>query len=48
VLDPFAGSGTTGQVALELGLNAVLIEPSLMAKEALADRLYAVNMALPL
>jgi len=48
VLDPFAGSGTTGQVALELGLNAVLIEPSAMAKDALADRLHAVNMALPL
>lgn len=26
VLDPFAGSGTTGQVANELGRNAVLIE----------------------
>lgn len=26
VLDPFAGSGTTGQVALELGRNATLIE----------------------
>ncbi len=26
VLDPFAGSGTTGMVALELGRNAVLIE----------------------
>ena len=26
VLDPFAGSGTTGQVALELGRGAVLIE----------------------
>lgn len=26
VLDPFAGSGTTGQVALELGRKAVLIE----------------------
>jgi DNA modification methylase len=26
VLDPFAGSGTTGQVALELGRSAVLIE----------------------
>lgn len=26
VLDPFAGSGTTGQVALELGRSAVLVE----------------------
>jgi len=26
VCDPFAGSGTTGQVALELGRNAILIE----------------------
>jgi site-specific DNA-methyltransferase (cytosine-N4-specific) len=26
VLDPFAGSGTVGQVALELGRRAVLIE----------------------
>jgi DNA modification methylase len=26
VLDPFAGSGTTGAVALELGRNAILIE----------------------
>lgn len=26
VLDPFAGSGTSGQVALELGRKALLIE----------------------
>src|SRR5579862_6315545 len=26
VLDPFAGSGTTGQVALELERNSVLVE----------------------
>ena len=26
VLDPFAGSGTTGQAALELGFRAILVE----------------------
>jgi DNA modification methylase len=26
VLDPFGGSGTTGQVALELGRSAILLE----------------------
>ena len=39
VLDPFAGSGTTGEVARDLGLNAVLIESSPLAHEALADRI---------
>jgi len=43
VLDPFAGSGTTGEVAVELGLNAILIEPSTSGKEALLDRLHNVN-----
>jgi DNA modification methylase len=48
ILDPFAGSGTTGEVALDLGLNAVLIESSEFARNALNDRLQGLNMALPL
>jgi|SRR5579872_2578409 len=39
VIDPFAGSGTTGEVALDLGLRATLIEPSPQCRTALADRL---------
>jgi site-specific DNA-methyltransferase (cytosine-N4-specific) len=43
VLDPFAGSGTTGEVALDLGLKAILIEPSMTGREALKDRLHSLN-----
>lgn len=43
VLDPFAGSGTTGEVALELGRKAILIESSAFGQAALADRLQALN-----
>ena len=43
VLDPFAGSGTTGEVALDLGLKAILIEPSSAYREALTDRLKTLN-----
>lgn len=38
VLDPFAGSGTTGEVAFQLGLNSILIEPSTSARNALSQR----------
>jgi DNA modification methylase len=48
VLDPFAGSGTTGEVAHDLGLNAILMESSEQGKEALADRLQKLNGHLPL
>jgi DNA modification methylase len=47
VLDPFAGSGTTGEVALELGLKAILIEPSSVYRQALADRLDTLSGQLP-
>jgi DNA modification methylase len=46
ILDPFAGSGTTGEVALDLGLKAILIESSPLALEALTDRLQALNRSL--
>jgi DNA modification methylase len=39
VLDPFAGSATTAEVALSMGLNAVVIESSDTALEALRDRM---------
>lgn len=43
ILDPFAGSGTTGEVAHELGLNAILIEPSEVARQASKSRLNSLN-----
>jgi DNA modification methylase len=43
ILDPFAGSGTTGEVALEMGRKPVLIENSDQCQEAMAARLRAVN-----
>ena len=39
VLDPFAGSGTTGEVAVSMGLKAILIESSQTALRALKDRI---------
>jgi site-specific DNA-methyltransferase (cytosine-N4-specific) len=48
VLDPFAGSGTTGEVAVELGRKAILIESSGLGQEAMSDRLQALNGSLAL
>ena len=39
VLDPFAGSGTTGEVALDLGLKAILIESSPTAQRCVKERM---------
>jgi DNA modification methylase len=39
VLDPFAGSGTTGEVAFKMGRKAILIESSSVCRTALADRI---------
>lgn len=38
VLDPFAGSGTTGKVAIELGRRAILIEPKAEYVEMIKKR----------
>lgn len=46
VLDPFAGSGTTGEVALDLGLKAILVEASGVGREALTSRLRTLNGSL--
>jgi len=40
VLDPFAGSGTVGQVALELGRRAILIELNPAYIELAEDRTF--------
>jgi adenine specific DNA methylase Mod len=38
VLDPFAGSGTTGEVAADMARRAILIESSAAGQVALTDR----------
>lgn len=38
ILDPFAGSGTTGEMAVEMGRKAILIESSAVCQTALKDR----------
>jgi site-specific DNA-methyltransferase (cytosine-N4-specific) len=43
ILDPFAGSGTTGEVAASMGMRAVLIESSKTAQAALLDRIKKVT-----
>lgn len=46
VLDPFAGSGTTGKVAIELGRKAILIEPKAEYVEMI-ERRCKTNIGLP-
>jgi site-specific DNA-methyltransferase (cytosine-N4-specific) len=43
VLDPFAGSGTTGEVAAEMGRKAILIESSPVCQDAMKDRVSQIN-----
>ncbi|HEX5704917.1 MAG TPA: site-specific DNA-methyltransferase [Pyrinomonadaceae bacterium] len=47
ILDPFAGSGTTGKVAIELGRKAILIEPKAEYVEMIKRRTQT-TMGLPL
>jgi DNA modification methylase len=43
ILDPFAGSGTTAEVAMSLGLNAIMIESSADGNAALRHRLGSLS-----
>jgi DNA modification methylase len=43
VLDPFAGSGTTGEVTFEMGRKAILIESASTCRDALTDRIHRLN-----
>ena len=43
VLDPFAGSGTTGEIAVEMGRKAILIESSPSCQVALEERIRRVK-----
>ena len=43
VLDPFAGSGTTGEVAFGMGRKAILIESAPTCRDALSDRIHRLS-----